>query len=707
MSNNTYYNIYLNNNIELAYSMIIKLECVATAMNRESEDLGLPVLHDKRTWRYYKHLSGQYHSLDVEMTVRSLDNGEEIVFNAENIRHHKKTRSIYKSERNYVEDLISRYPSQSNLIRGILYPINIDTAINALDGTILYHNPNYVEGQELNLIYDTEAWIRSVQYRTEMQSYSETDDLFIAGVVGLIYANLTNALMDIRLKYVKTAQAHSFHISSYLASYNRLDEFIPYLTFEQQLFLYMNINYIVRHTGMVKTFELLLEKLLTIRNLPVYDYNLRQANIALEDGRLQPYPLFTRDKLNLNSGLTTRNLDTRDIPSVLYKEVSQAINNLSMLGKYTDDAEMFTERSSISKIPSKILEVSAIDPEDVEPSKLPDVMINEWAYHASNGTYTNSIELINPLNGDVIKIDICDAFVLYLYAYAKGFLGIAMVDIPPYLAYNVAKYHWIPESEYLAIAEQDTYDNWERDIDFFMMSNLELTENIAIASEFMERCDTLNTRRCTRYQWVENKRRYQNRAANMAFFNYSYFDQWCNIDKGNFKTYENFFMQYAINAERIDNEMWKDIAMDCLDKATDFASTNKISLRDIQANMVKLFKRLSSYTIQFLEEIASEDVAIANSIIVIPGNTGQSTDAEAFVPNPTVTMLSHRAESQYEINVINSPIDVLYVEMDNNVAVDAVIGVDADVNSATEANVVVEIGQAKVIDIEMDINGAE
>lgn len=704
MSNNTYYNIYLNNNIELVYSMIIKLDCVADAMNVEMRDYGIAVSEDKLTWRYYKHLAGMYHSSDEDMIIRSLDTGDDIVFNSDTIKHHKKTRSLYKSDPSYVEDLIVRYPSQSNLIKGILYPVDIHTAVNAKNGSILYYDKSYVEPQELNLIYDTEDWIRSVLYRTAMEAYAEADDLFTASLCGLIYSNLPMAIMDIRIKYVKTAMAHTFHISNYLASYNRLDEFMPYLTFEQQLFLYMNIDYIVRHTGMADTFDILLEKLLTLRNLPVFDYTLRQSTIELEEGKLQPTPKFSRDKLNMNRGLQTRNVDTRDVASVIYKEVNQAVDNLSMLTHYTRIAERDASQSSISKLPSKILEVSAIDPEDIEPSKLVDVVINEWAYHSVNGTYTNLVELINPLNGDMFKMDTNEAFMLYLYAYAKGFLNIDLDEIPPYLAHNVAKHEWINESEYLAIVETSNFNHWDRDIDFFMMSNLELTENIATASEFMERCITLNDRRRTRYQWVENKYTIADRAGNAVLMNHCYKDVWCDLKGKRYQTYSDLFTAYAIDSERIDREMWKDIAMDCLDKATDYTSSNVISLRDIQANMVKLFKRLSSYTIQFLEEIASNDVAIANSIIAIPGETGQAVSGTLFIPNTRTTMLSHTASEKYTADAIVRPVESLWLEYDNDIEVDATIGIDAifDVDTISTCNVA--LGQVKVLEATMELS---
>lgn len=696
MSNNTYYNIYLNNNIELASSMIIKLELVANAMNLELQHNGYEVSIDKSTWRYYYHLAGNYHFFDQKMYIKSLDDGTTIIYSKENLKHHKKTRALYKEDVSYLNELYDKYPTQSNLIRGVLYPIDISTALNSKDGAILYYNHSFTEPQEYNLIIEVEQWIASYLYRVSMQAYSESDDLFAASVCGLLYVNLPQVIMNVRSNYIKTSQVHTFHISSYLASYNRLDEFMPYMSFEQQLFIYLNIDYIVRHTGMLETFNLLLEKLLTERNLPVFDYMLQQANIDVGNG-LQPIPMFTKDKLNLDSGLLSRSLNALDVRTVINKQAYQATNNAEMVDYYAKAAETQASQSSISKLPTKLLEVSAIDPEDNEPTKLVDVIINEWAFHATNGSYSNNIEIINPLNGDPLKIDILDAFVLYLYSYSKGFIGQNLTTIPKFLAYDISKYKWVPDTEYRALAPASEYGAWDRHIDFFISSNIELNEEIRLASEFLDRCYLLTQYRNTRYQWVENCSRFDERATVANFFDYSYSDVWCNIDQKHYQDYNTFFLNYGINADLIDTEMWKDIAMDCLDKATNFTNSNTISLRDIQSSMVKLFKRLSSYTIQFLEEIASSDSSVAKGTVVIPGETGISSAVLADIQNIKITALDAGALATCFITNITEPVSSLYVEYDNDVRLEATVGVDVFGSYEYVSSACVTLGQTKVL----------
>jgi hypothetical protein len=634
--------------------MIIRLDWIGRAMNRELADSGIAVSENRYEWRYYQHLAGQYHFFDTSMTITSLDDGSEIEFNGKNLKIHKKTRSVYLYNRSYVDRLIERYPQQSNLIRGILRPIPIERAVEAKDCTVLWHDADKVEIQERSLILDLEDWMRGYMYRYLMESFAETDELFVAVIVAKMYAFLPVKILDLRELNIKTSKTHSFHIITYLASHQRLEEFVPYLTLGQMLFLYRNLLYIERHTGLQDTFDLLVENLLTARYLPLYDYTLRQKDMDIAAGELSPTPVFVKNQLNLQTGLTSRDLSEWDVDDVLYKESGLARDNPRFLNDYIAEAEFAGKHSSMSNLPTKVLEVSAIDPENIDPIKLIDTLINEWLYMAAAGMYETAIDIINPLNGDNIRLDTRELFILFAYAHAQGFHGVAMKDIPEFLAYGVMRKRWIPDSEYLAILEHDHFEGWDDELEFFAKTHYEIYDDIAIPEDFMRVCQTITARKRVRHQYVYQPHRWTERAGRRAMYDYNYVDYVCDIRSPTIRTYDDFFLYIALDREKMSMEAWQDMAMAALNAATDFSKLNLISLKEIQSAMVRLFRRLSSYTIQFIEEIIGGEVIATNSRGGIPGHVDGDEVSDANLQGHPVTIL--RAEqairdgSQIQIN---------------------------------------------------------
>lgn len=654
--NYSLYNIYLRNTIEFTRTMVIRLDWIGRAMNRELHDSGIDVSDDRREWRYYHHLAGEYHFFDTPMTIVSLDDGSEIEFNRNNLKSHKKTRSVYLYDRMYTDRLIERYPTQSNLVRGILHPVDMETAINSPEGTILWHDRNKIEIQEQTLLLDLEAWIRGYLYKYLMESFAETDELFVTTILAQMFSFLPVQVLDIREANIKTSQTHSFHIITYLASHQHLEEFIPYLTLGQMLFLYRNILYIERHTGLQDTFNLLVDNLLTARYLPLYDYTLRQQDMDLSEDELSPKPVFVKNQLNLQTGLTSRDLNEWGVEDVLYKESMLARDNPRFLSDYMEETKRLGKFSSISNLPTKVLEVSAIDPENIDPIKLIDVLINEWLHMATSGLYNTQLDIINPLNGDSIQLDTREMFVLFTYAHAMGFHRVEMKDIPEFIAYNVMRKRWIADAEYLAIVEHDHFGGWDDELEFFAKTHYEIYDDLAVPEDFMQACQEILKRRRVRHQYVYQPHRWNERASRRAMYDYNYVDRICDLRTESIRTYDDFFLYIALDREKMSAEAWQDLAMAALNAATDFSKLNLISLREIQAAMVRLFSRLSSYSIQFIQEIVGSEVIATNSRGAIPGHVEGDEESEANLLGKVSTILrSEQALRDGSIIQINYP----------------------------------------------------
>ena len=122
-------------------------------------------------------------------------------------------------------------------------------------------------------------------------------------------------------------------------------------------------------------------------------------------------------------------------------------------------------------------------------------------------------------------------------------------------------------------------------------------------------------------------------------YDYNYVDRVCDLRTPQLQTYDDFFQYIALDTEKVSAEAWQDLAMEALNAATNFSKLNLISLREIQAAMVRLFSRLSSYTIQFIQEIVGGELIVAPPRGSMPGHVEGDEESDASVVGGSSTIL--------------------------------------------------------------------
>ena len=699
---NAYYKIYLESIFDLVDSMIIKFDAVANAMNKPLKEVGREVPLDKTKWRYYQHLAGDYHFLDTEMTITSLDDSTVIVFSKESLKIHKKTRNVYLNKPAYVKAVIERYPMQSNLIRGIMHPVDYSQAINADDGDVLYYTPKYIETQEVHLLYQIQDWIKSYLYRYMMEAYAISDELFVAAIVGQIYTYLPLKILNFRNQVLKSAEAHSFHIRQYLASHQGLDQYVQYMTKEQQLYLYRNILYIERHTGMQSTFNDLVEYLMTARNLPVYDYTLRQQKLDVDNGALSPEPKFIRTPLNIDTNIASRTVDSYTISDVVVKEIDQAVDNETYVDEYVQTTTDLMKNNYISNVPTKILEAAAIDPEDLNANKLLDTLVPLWAYLAYKDLYVSPLAVINPVNGETWKLTPKELFVMYVYAYMLGYHNQKLTTVPIFKALDIPKLRFINESEYRQLLPKDNFNRWDDDINFFQDTYYQLYTAVTDADDFMDLSVEILKRKRVRRQFAFQPMRLIDREAREQMYRYSYADMVIDLRLPHAKTYDEFFKYLGFDISLMSGDDWKDLSLTVLNVATTYDASTIIGVREIQTAMVRLFKQLSSYTIQVVEDIVSEDTLVARPTFTITDQTIEEIEAhgDAFINPVTFTQQIETLDGSTDVQITPIvPIEIVE-DIDKTYTVNQYVHADVAQTSHFYATVnipIVSIAKAELI----------
>ena len=131
--------------------------------------------------------------------------------------------------------------------------------------------------------------------RWHITSFALSDNLYPAAAMGVLFLNLPTAIMGIREELSRTPEASSFHIWSYLGSRFELDRYKDYLTHEQALFLYNNIDYLRFHVGKEKTFLTLLENIANPVNIEAKRFDIAQSQENRLDRRKGELILLRND----------------------------------------------------------------------------------------------------------------------------------------------------------------------------------------------------------------------------------------------------------------------------------------------------------------------------------------------------------------------------------------------------------------------------
>lgn len=591
---NNYYQIYVDNVRQLASSIVIKSEDTAEAINNDLYVKYGPSAvnkYDQTTWRYYLNISGQYHAVDQMMTVVSLDTLETINFTRENLEFHTNTVKAYEyGSRNYKE-LLNRYPNQERLILGILYPVDINIAIEAPNGQILSYPPILVEEHEYSLIPKLQEWVNGYLSRWDNSQFKLSDNLYTATILGIMYVNLVPAILNIRLKACKTNETHTYHIRQYLASHGMLDSYMAYLTRKQMLFLYRNMNYIYRNSGKTHVFEWLMQHIMTDRGLPLAAYQMRH-DLTNQPTELRPLVGFRKKPLNTNYNYDQKNVYSTN--EVLVKENPLARDNVSYIDYYQSKTVSLMQNSLSNKQSTKLLESTMIDYSGSEHYTLADTLLYHWMYLSNKDIYTAYINIEAPSSGEVMSLRARKAFELYIYVYCK-INGIVLTHLPKIIAKRVLRTPKASLSDVMSVVNSDRVP-----VSFGQeMSNLIPSfENLVTVDGFYKWCKTTHTASLTQYYRVCREEFKEARAQKHALISRFWTDAGIQLGTED-QTYDEWFQEMNIDISSYSSGDLISLSKEILNKATGVESGNIITIKQIQAAMVKLMGQLGSYSVQY------------------------------------------------------------------------------------------------------------
>ena len=396
---------YQRDLINLIMSINIKMDAIGYQIQYYLyKNRGYPkpdrFLDDKRNWKYYINLSGNYHESDTVMYIYNRYIDKEMQLTVENINSYPELKNELLSYGEMYEDLVKKYPSQESLIKYILLPVNIDIAIATEDFTIINYNKKLLDKKEFSLISRLQTFINGFFSRWYIESYVYVEDLYLTDVLGMLYNNLYLEVESIRLSNIFTYEAHDYYMDMFFSSHLDTAEEINILPESVKMWLYKNLRYIERHTGKNDTLKLIVEKLFTDSGIGIGEINLIKEDSTpnLEDLNVLTNPsynvgdkVFKTNPLN-DYYIANRNKDY-DLSQIVKKELMLTENSkLDYDVIYNNElarvesAKYLSEKTKILEFDDKIVLRSRTIPEM-------HVIVDNWFHYAFSNRFNYTTEI--------------------------------------------------------------------------------------------------------------------------------------------------------------------------------------------------------------------------------------------------------------------------------------------------------------------------
>jgi hypothetical protein len=641
VSTSNRYQIYLSKVLQLAETIVIKSVDTADALNQYVKDYyGDAAVdpYDPTSWKYYQNIAGEYHFSDEPMYVTSIDTLDKILFSREQLKIHRSTAREYVYGTRQYKELVAAYPKQEMLILGILYPVDIQKAISAPDGTILGFPPNLIESNEYSLVANLQNWINGFKVRWVNQQYGISDELYPAMSLGLMYLNLVPTILNLRLEACKTNEAHSFHVQQYLASHGMLDVFLDQLTLKQALFFYRNIAYIERNNGQRNIFDWLVEHIMTERRVPIAEYVMRH-NVENQPDELYPELAFRKNPLNL--GMVSDPLETITLDQIMEKEDKLARDNLLYKEDMIPDITEAMENSLSNVVLTKALESSMIDYSNNTPYTLEDTLVNHWLWLSHAGKYQTFVSITNPKSGERIPLTAKEAFIFMWYAFNSA-LNIDLVEIPALLAERVQRIPMASVDEIMSVVDHKLVD---RALAEKALSMQPMIGKIISTEAFYNTCVEINRACQMQRGLMATIEHMERRGMAHGMISRIYSDNMCRlVPEGT--PYSTWFEERNIKVTDFTRANFATLYVQLTKDATGMSLVTTKSLKALQAAMVKMMAQLSSYSVQFITQINNSDIRPVEWPTSRVGDKLISTHQKEYLPDSTVGTINRREKTK-------------------------------------------------------------
>lgn len=408
---------------------------------------------------YYLNLCGLYSDADDPILINAVETGEQVTLTRDIAKLFPKTASIYRIPNEEYVTLCLKYPKQQGLIKSIIYPAkDIDTVLAARDLTVLSYDESLLEENEReSLITAMTEFLDLVYNRWYIKDY-RYEKLFPIAFMGIIYGILPSVLLAQRIRNLRTDQVHSLHIWEYLSS-KGLKDYQSILNQKQSLFLYRNIDYLLRNKGKKSNIEILGKNLLKDLHISLVGKTILQQTDDRYDECIT-IPEFLSDSVVQSGTIEQIDEDSKQSMSDILFRINQEGYYPGLSVEDTEHMELKFGSTELNSLPTRLLEFEKSILNTTYIPVLTRFLIDTLIYQYSCGSITYRHKFIDVNTNLPMDLDVGDMLVLLYYTHFKE-SGITPTIVPERYTTHIPYYTIRPTN----IPETFIFNNFEYKLD--------------------------------------------------------------------------------------------------------------------------------------------------------------------------------------------------------------------------------------------------
>ena len=382
-------------------------------------------VNDYTSWRYYLNLNGEYHYSNTRVEVYVIELGEYRKLTKELLNTYKKTKlELLQYATTYLK-LIELYPAEELLIKGILNPIDMEKAYNAVDGELLGHNNAFIGQYESDIITRLNTYSKHIYYRWFNPYYIDVAEFYVATFLSFLYSSYLTKIDAMRLENIHTHRVNKYHMDYFFKS--NLDLTTTYMNHKSKLWLYQNLRTLMVHVGKDETLEQIIDNVLTPNRVGVGKLLLDKAKPTRvdlnNDNNLKPnFDTSLITQLMVDSRNQYYNTDGLTLTEVINMQVENRFIHESVYNELDDlllEVETRLKDNNEVALNTKLLHLVGKEDRDILPFPRINMILDSLFYIATQTVTDFDVTYLDVNTNVSYKLTFNQAIKLLAYLLAK------------------------------------------------------------------------------------------------------------------------------------------------------------------------------------------------------------------------------------------------------------------------------------------------